>query len=331
MRVGPGGLLSGAVGAVTNRLRSLIPAADLDERDTDYIRETLPGLWALASLYFRADVRGLHHIQSEGPVLLVGNHSGGMVAPDMFVFVLAFSTYFGVERRFYSRTEPQALPNIPTATGLDGQTGRVDDTLRVPNLPWLFAIGDVNERSRSEAVRRSRTPRVAAADRAMQRRAPASVQKPRDEVEVLHQAACGEELVTHSFLRLSPDRTGALGLLEQPPHRLAVGGQLGRLLEQNPAPAVDNLVLDASDSRSDDRTSLPHRLRDGESESLSDALLHDHVGPPLKRVHDRRVLLEVVHRQARQVHALAGVAADAREVTRPSSCWRARSAADRTS
>ena len=55
----------------------------------------------LASLYFRADVRGLHHIQREGPVLLVGNHSGGMMAPDLFVFVLAFSTYFGVERRFY--------------------------------------------------------------------------------------------------------------------------------------------------------------------------------------------------------------------------------------
>jgi 1-acyl-sn-glycerol-3-phosphate acyltransferase len=77
------------------------PRADLDIRDTDYIRETLPGLWMLASLYFRADVRGLHHIPREGPVLLVGNHSGGMMAPDLFVFVLAFSTYFGVERRFY--------------------------------------------------------------------------------------------------------------------------------------------------------------------------------------------------------------------------------------
>jgi 1-acyl-sn-glycerol-3-phosphate acyltransferase len=95
------GLLSGAVGAITRRVGSLVPAADLDERDTDYIRETLPGLWALASLYFRADVRGLHHIQREGPVLLVGNHSGGMMAPDLFVFVLAFSTYFGVERAFY--------------------------------------------------------------------------------------------------------------------------------------------------------------------------------------------------------------------------------------
>ena len=89
------------LGGLSKRLADLVPAADPDERDTDYIRETLPGLWALASLYFRADVQGLHHIPREGPVLLVGNHSGGMVAPDLFVFVLAFSTYFGVERPFY--------------------------------------------------------------------------------------------------------------------------------------------------------------------------------------------------------------------------------------
>ena len=78
-----------------------VPAADLDERDPDYIRETLPGLWMLASLYFRAEVRGLGNIPEEGPVLLVGNHSGGNLTPDTHVFTLAFSTYFGVERRFH--------------------------------------------------------------------------------------------------------------------------------------------------------------------------------------------------------------------------------------
>ncbi len=30
----------------------------------------------LTSLYLRADVRGLHHVPRDGPVLLVGNHSG---------------------------------------------------------------------------------------------------------------------------------------------------------------------------------------------------------------------------------------------------------------
>jgi len=53
------------------------------------------------SLWFRGEVRGLGNIPEHGPVLLVGNHSGGNVPPDTFLFTLAFSTYFGVERRFH--------------------------------------------------------------------------------------------------------------------------------------------------------------------------------------------------------------------------------------
>jgi 1-acyl-sn-glycerol-3-phosphate acyltransferase len=94
-------LAARAVGAVAEQAQRRVPAADLDERDPDYIREDLPGLWMLASLYFRADVRGLALIPEEGPVLLVGNHSGGNLTPDTHVFTLAFSTYFGVERRFH--------------------------------------------------------------------------------------------------------------------------------------------------------------------------------------------------------------------------------------
>jgi 1-acyl-sn-glycerol-3-phosphate acyltransferase len=82
---------------VTNR----IPRADLDDRDPDYLREQLPGLWLLASFYFRADVRGLDRIPAEGPVLIVGNHSGGNVTPDTLVFTLAFAAHFGVERRLH--------------------------------------------------------------------------------------------------------------------------------------------------------------------------------------------------------------------------------------
>ncbi len=82
------------------RLRHSL-SADLDDRDPDYIRENLPLLWLFASLWFRGEVRGLGNVPERGPVLLVGNHSGGNVPVDTLLFTLAFSTYFGVERRFH--------------------------------------------------------------------------------------------------------------------------------------------------------------------------------------------------------------------------------------
>src|SRR4051794_37707442 len=98
----PGLGLIGKVGKrLTGAVTSRIPPADLDERDPDYIRESLPRLWLAASLYFRGEVRGLGNIPEDGPVLLVGNHSGGNVTPDTGIFTLAFATYFGVERAFY--------------------------------------------------------------------------------------------------------------------------------------------------------------------------------------------------------------------------------------
>jgi 1-acyl-sn-glycerol-3-phosphate acyltransferase len=78
------------------------PDADpLDLRDPEYIRRTLPWLRALADVYFRADVRGLEQIPAEGPVLLVGNHSGGTLIADTFVFGQAFYDYFGADRVFH--------------------------------------------------------------------------------------------------------------------------------------------------------------------------------------------------------------------------------------
>lgn len=93
--------LGDALGWVKHQVSSRVPEANLDQRDADYIREQLPGLWLLASLYFRADVRGLDRIPTQGPILMVGNHSGGNLPPDTFVFTLAFCSYFGVERPFF--------------------------------------------------------------------------------------------------------------------------------------------------------------------------------------------------------------------------------------
>src|SRR5439155_10766764 len=100
-----------------------VPRIDLDDRDPDYVRDALPGLWLLATIWHRAEVRGLERIPETGPVLLVGNHSGGNVAPDTLIFTLAFSSHFGVERPFY-----QLAHNL---------------VLAMPQLRWLRRFGTV--------------------------------------------------------------------------------------------------------------------------------------------------------------------------------------------
>jgi 1-acyl-sn-glycerol-3-phosphate acyltransferase len=94
-------LVARIAGGLAGQIQRRLPKADLDERDPDYIREQLPFMWLVASIWFRGEVRGLGNIPDSGPVLLVGNHSGGNMTPDTILFTLAFSTFFGVERRFY--------------------------------------------------------------------------------------------------------------------------------------------------------------------------------------------------------------------------------------
>src|SRR5437764_2844156 len=77
------------------------PDDPFDARDPDYIRATVPAMGAACKTYFRGEVSGLEHIPAEGPVLLVGNHSGGTMIADSFVFSQAFYERFGANRLFH--------------------------------------------------------------------------------------------------------------------------------------------------------------------------------------------------------------------------------------
>lgn len=87
----------GDVAALPNGL----PGDNIDEWDPDYIRRTLPVMGPFFRTYFRGEVRGLEHIPPSGPALLVGNHSGGVMIADTFVFTTCFYEHFGPERRFH--------------------------------------------------------------------------------------------------------------------------------------------------------------------------------------------------------------------------------------
>ena len=119
----PAGLLNRLAANITRAVSDRVPRANLDERDPDYVRDLLPAAWLLATLWHRAEVKGLDRIPEDGPVLMVGNHSGGNVSPDTLVFTLAFESYFGVERPFY-----QLAHNL---------------VVSAPHLSWLRKFGTV--------------------------------------------------------------------------------------------------------------------------------------------------------------------------------------------
>ncbi|MFT4088716.1 MAG: 1-acyl-sn-glycerol-3-phosphate acyltransferase [Gordonia sp. (in: high G+C Gram-positive bacteria)] len=106
-----------ALGMVGNQLKRFTPQlrrGDVDDRDPDAIRELLPGLWLIVSAWFRPDVRGLHHIPAKGPALIVGNHTGGIMSPEVLISQLAITAYFGGHRPFYQLAHRMVL-NSPLA------------------------------------------------------------------------------------------------------------------------------------------------------------------------------------------------------------------------
>lgn len=73
------------------------PDPDLgSQRDPAFIRAHLDKLAFVFDHYHRANIEGLEHIP-KGRALIVGNHSGGAMSPDMFALMLAWWRRFGAE------------------------------------------------------------------------------------------------------------------------------------------------------------------------------------------------------------------------------------------
>ena len=70
-------LTTNSVATPTEYDPSLLP-----ERDVEFIKKAQPVLEAYAS-YFAPEVRGFDNLPAEGPMLLVGNHSGAATPPDL--------------------------------------------------------------------------------------------------------------------------------------------------------------------------------------------------------------------------------------------------------
>jgi 1-acyl-sn-glycerol-3-phosphate acyltransferase len=79
----------------------------LEERNPKLVKSLLPfGKW-LYRYYFRVTTDGWHHLPPSGKVLIVGSHNGGMMAPDMLMFMVDWFQRFGTDRLAYGLMHPK--------------------------------------------------------------------------------------------------------------------------------------------------------------------------------------------------------------------------------
>jgi 1-acyl-sn-glycerol-3-phosphate acyltransferase len=75
---------------------------DLTKWDPGFTERLVDAAGPIAKRWFRFEVRGLESLPAQGGALLVANHSGGMLTPDVLIFAAAFYGRFGYERPLYT-------------------------------------------------------------------------------------------------------------------------------------------------------------------------------------------------------------------------------------
>jgi 1-acyl-sn-glycerol-3-phosphate acyltransferase len=71
------------------------------QREPRFVEQVL-GRAHLALRWYAPEVRGMDRMPADDPFLIVGNHSGGPLMPDMWIFMDAWLHHHGVGREAYS-------------------------------------------------------------------------------------------------------------------------------------------------------------------------------------------------------------------------------------
>ncbi len=75
---------------------------EMAEWDPEFTRRVTKTVGPLIKRYFRAEVQGFESFPANGGALVVSNHSGGMLTPDVLIFAPAFYNKFGYDRPVYT-------------------------------------------------------------------------------------------------------------------------------------------------------------------------------------------------------------------------------------
>jgi len=87
-----------------------VDTSDPAARDPEFIRTVaLPLFDALRVHYFRAEIEGIEQVPRDGPFIVVANHNGGPILPDVWVLAAYWWSVLGVERPAYAMVHDAAL------------------------------------------------------------------------------------------------------------------------------------------------------------------------------------------------------------------------------
>jgi 1-acyl-sn-glycerol-3-phosphate acyltransferase len=79
-----------------------VSTREITQWDPGFTERLVKAAEPIARRWFRFEVSGLESLPSDSGALVVANHSGGMLTPDVLIFASAFYGTFGYERPLYT-------------------------------------------------------------------------------------------------------------------------------------------------------------------------------------------------------------------------------------
>ena len=109
------------VNAWASTIRSRIEQPPF-QMDINFVAKLVP-LMETFNRYFDAEVRDTHHLRTDGPALVIGNHSGGVLTPDTSALLAAWYRTHGLHRPLYGLAFDAAfgIPGFATIMRKIGQ------------------------------------------------------------------------------------------------------------------------------------------------------------------------------------------------------------------
>jgi 1-acyl-sn-glycerol-3-phosphate acyltransferase len=109
----------------SRNISACVPGWSLTERDGQFIELLMPVWEWFYRYYFKVKTDGWHHIPTEGKVLLVGSHNGGMASPDLVMMMYDWFSRFGTKRLVYGLMHPYAWKVSPQIAEISQKLGAI--------------------------------------------------------------------------------------------------------------------------------------------------------------------------------------------------------------